>query len=110
MIYQRLAMKAFRSTANTEHQSHRHADHLIRQQEEYACKSGKHEHHGGGDRGLAPARPSDLGRLLAHFLQELERTDFCHCFNSTCVLILMVSIPDASFRIRIESKSPVNQI
>src|SRR6516164_4306599 len=87
MMYQRLAMAAFRSPTDAEHYSDRRADHLICQQEEYACHGGKQKHHGGGNGGLPPTRPCDLRSLLAHFLQKLEWTDLCHCFNSRfCVL------------------------
>src|SRR6202040_4232089 len=85
MMYQRLAMEAFRSTADTEHQRHRHANPLIRQQEEQARHGSEREHHDGRDGGLASARPRYLGHFLAYFLQKLERADFCHRIDSNRV-------------------------
>src|SRR4029077_14707144 len=63
------------STGAAENEGHEHAHDLVRDQKEHGGNGDHHKHHGGGDGGLAPARPGDLLSLGAHLLQELERTD-----------------------------------
>src|SRR5215471_848281 len=66
------------SPADAEHEGHEKPHHLVRHQEEDGSDGHHHEHHAGGDGGLTPGRPSDLRRLGADLLQELERTDLRH--------------------------------
>src|SRR5215467_5513355 len=79
-MYQRLAMAGdlavlsltVCSASKVQHRGYQQPDELIRDQEEHRRDRHHHEHHGSGDRGLATRRPSDLLRLVAHLLHELE--------------------------------------
>src|ERR1700758_3881618 len=79
-MYQRLAMAgdpAVRSltvcsASKGQHRGYQQPDELIRDQEEHRRDRHHYEHHRSGNRGLAPRRPADLLRLVAHLLHELE--------------------------------------
>src|ERR1043166_3058162 len=79
-MYQRLAMAGdlvvfsltVCSASKVQHRGYQQADELIRDQEEHRRDRHHYEHHRSGDRGLATRRPSDLLRLIAHLLHELE--------------------------------------
>src|ERR1043166_9343191 len=79
-MYQRLAMAGdlvvfsltVCSASKVQHRGYQQADELIRNQEEHRRDCHHHEDHRSGDRGLATRRPSDLLRLVAHLLHELE--------------------------------------
>src|SRR6185437_7379740 len=60
-------------------------------EEEHRGNRHHDEHHDGGDGGLLAGRPGDLLALGAHFLQELERTDFRHGFGQ-------IGIPSPTFK------------
>src|SRR5215813_5007496 len=60
------------SASKGQHRRYQQPDELIRDQEEHRGDRHHHEHHRSGDRGLATRRPSDLLRLVAHLLHELE--------------------------------------
>src|ERR1700727_2076672 len=53
------------------------SEHLIDDEEEQAREHHQHQHEPGGDQGLAPRRPDDLGALSAHLLNELEWVGHC---------------------------------
>src|SRR5215469_8434661 len=79
-MYQRLAMAgdpAVRSltvcsASKAQHRCYEDTNELVRDQEEDRRDRHHYEHHGSGNRGFPTRRPSDLLRLLAHLLQELE--------------------------------------
>src|SRR5580700_1608504 len=66
------------STVDAEQEADGDPHHLIRQQKEDRRDDHHDEYHDGGHGGLLARRPRDLLRLGAHFLQELEGTEFCH--------------------------------
>src|SRR4051795_9881864 len=77
-MYQRMLMicsSARLSLVDAEQEGDDDTDHLVREEEEHRGERDHHEHHDGGDRGLAPRRPGDLRGLAAHFLQEFERAE-----------------------------------
>ena len=57
---------------DAEKQGNAAAHDLVREQEEDAGKHRHDDHHNGRDRGLAAARPNDLGSLAAHLLEKSE--------------------------------------
>src|SRR5262249_45098898 len=79
-MYQRLAMAGdlavfsltVCSANKVQHRRYQQPDELIRDQEEHRRDCHHHEYHCSGDRGFATRRPSDLLRLVAHLLHELE--------------------------------------
>src|SRR6516164_7091899 len=66
------------SPAGAENKGHEEAHELIGHEKEDGSDGHHHEDHGGGNSGLASARPRDLLRLRAHFLQEFKWTDLRH--------------------------------
>src|SRR5262245_1350509 len=79
MMYQCLSdIPPAPSPANAENEGDEHTHELVGHQEEDGRDGHHDEHHRGGDRGFASARPSDLLRLGAHFLQEFKWTDLRH--------------------------------
>src|SRR5713226_4721982 len=97
MIYQCLSVIApAPSTADAEHEGHDRPHDLVCHQEEDRSDGDHDEHHGGGDDGLAPGRPSNLLGLGAHLLHELERTDLRH------------NLPAAHFGARLNSLKYLN--
>src|SRR5271170_7079432 len=64
--------------AEAERQRHGLAQDLVDHDEEQACEHDQEQYEPGGDEGLAPRRPDDLGSLGANLLNEFERVG--HCF------------------------------
>src|SRR3979490_372152 len=59
-------------SGNPEQQLHDEADDLVSHQEEQRRDDDEDEDHAGGDHGLAPGRPGDLGHLGADFTDEFD--------------------------------------
>src|SRR5215475_15181095 len=59
-------------SGNPEHQLHGEADDLVGHQEEQGGDHDEDEDHAGGDHGLAPGRPGDLGHLGTYLANELD--------------------------------------
>src|SRR6266404_6866691 len=59
-------------SGNPEQQLHDEADDLVGHQEEQRRDHDEDEDHAGGDHGLAPGRPGDLGHLGADFTDEFD--------------------------------------
>src|SRR5262249_18061921 len=62
-------------SGNPEQQLHDEADDLVGHQEEQRGNHDEDEDHAGGDHGLAPGRPSDLGHLGRDLANELDGVD-----------------------------------
>src|SRR6266699_6929572 len=81
-MYQRLVMVAISIglslAADAEKEGDEQSHDLVPNEKEYRGEGDHDEHHGRGNGGLAPARPSDLLGFGTHLLHELERVDFRH--------------------------------
>src|SRR5215468_1541657 len=62
-------------SGNPEQQLHDEADDLVGHQEEQRGNHDEDEDHAGGDHGLAPGRPGDLGHLGTDLANELDGID-----------------------------------
>src|SRR5260370_12136411 len=65
-------------SGNPEEQLQDEADDLVRQQEEQRRDDDEDEGHAGGDHGLAPGRPGDLGHLGTDLADEFDGIDHTH--------------------------------
>src|SRR5262245_38300201 len=62
-------------SGNPEQQLHDEADDLVGHQEEQRGNHDEDKDHAGGDHGLAPGRPGDLGHLGTDLANELDGVD-----------------------------------